>query len=114
MLQIKIEQEAEAKAAERSAALEEPKALLLKYEAELNDFKAGNMAYTTEMAMIESQIAQLQVAVDQLYVRLPGLEGEKKAAAASRNFKEAGRLSKEITAAKEELAAKQGKHPSCR
>jgi hypothetical protein len=49
-----------------------------RYQGELDQFKASNVAYTTDMAMKESSIAQLQVAVDQLGIKLPGLEGEKK------------------------------------
>ena len=83
----------------REAALSAPEAELLKLKADLEEFNLANASYTAEMAGLEGQIGALQAALDTIGQKIPSLEGEQKAAAAARNFKEAGRLKKLITEA---------------
>ena len=65
------------------------------------------MGHRQNARLADGQIGSLQAAVDTLGQKIPTLEGEKKAAAAARNFKEAGRLSKEIAAASSEKEEKE-------
>ena len=96
---VKLDKEMAAKQAGREAALSAPEAELLKLKADLEEFNLANASYTAEMAGLEGQIGALQAALDTIGQKIPSLEGEQKAAAAARNFKEAGRLKKLITEA---------------
>lgn len=75
--------------------------------ASLDEFMVANSVYTSEMGTLQGQIASVQKAIDQMEQELPTLDGQKKAAAATRNFKEAGKISKDIAALTETLGQKQ-------
>ena len=75
-----------------------------------NALKSKVSDLTSSAMSIESQIAQVAGEVSTIDLRMPIREGNKKAAAASRDFKEAANVSKEIKEAlakKEQLIEKQ-------
>ena len=104
---LRVDKDMAKKQADRERTLDAPEAELVRLKKELEEFNTANASYTAEMAGLDGQIGSLQAAVDTLGQKIPTLEGEKKAAAAARNFKEAGRLSKEIAAAGAEKEEKE-------
>ncbi len=104
---ISLDKEMAKNEAEREAALSAPEAELAKLKADLDEFNLENASYTAEMAGIDGVIGGLEATIDALGQKIPALEGEQKAAAAARNFKEAGRLKKELTEAQGTREAKQ-------
>ena len=103
---LALDKDMAAKEAAREAALSGPEAALVKLTVELDEFNLANASYTAEVALLDGAIGALNAAVDDLGQKIPAMEGEQKAAAAARNFKEAGRLKKELTEAQGTLEAK--------
>ena len=103
---LALDKDMAAKEASREAAMTGPEAELVKLTVELDEFNAANASYTAEVALLDGAIGALNAAVDDLGQKIPAMEGDQKAAAAARNFKEAGRLKKELTEAQGTLGEK--------
>eukprot|EP01043_Picozoa_sp_COSAG02_P028802 COSAG02_NODE_1763_length_11027_cov_4.235267_2_plen_1151_part_00 len=72
------------------------KAKLTTAKGDLHEVESANSEFADGMRVLQTETAQLQAALARYEQQLPDLEGQKTAAASTRNFKEASRLSGEI------------------
>jgi predicted nucleic acid-binding Zn-ribbon protein len=72
------------------------KAKLTTVKGDLHEVESANSEFADGMRVLQTETAQLQAALARYEQQLPDLEGQKTAAASTRNFKEASRLNGEI------------------
>lgn len=90
---IEEDQNAEQGATHRQGQL---KAKLTAVSRDLQEVESANSDFADGMRVLQTESTQLQAALSRYEQQLPDLEGQKTAAASTRNFKEASRLNGEI------------------